>query len=85
MEILEYYEKPSQGGVGEGNRKYIFPLPLIPSHADITLKNRIIAGGENCAGAIAFATNVELLRSNEKLMSSNIVEFVKFTVFQIFR
>ncbi len=54
-----------------------FPLPLIPSHADITLKNRIIAGGENCAGAISFATNVELLRSNEKLMSSNIVEFVK--------
>ncbi len=45
-----------------------FPLPLIPSHADITLKNWIIAGGENCAGAISFATNVEFLRSNEKLM-----------------
>gem|GEM_PF-2118152 len=77
MEILDYSEKPSQGGVGEGNRKCIFPLPLIPSHEDISLKNRIIAGGENCADAIAFATNVELLRSNEKLISSHIVEFVK--------
>ncbi len=31
------------------NEKGIFPLPLIPSHADITFQNWIIAGGENDA------------------------------------
>jgi len=50
---------------------------LIPSHADIALKNRIIAGGENCAGAIAFVTKVQLLRSKEKPISSNSVGFLK--------